>query len=857
MAGVATRLANIRGLAKTVNKTVDRRPFSRSGGGGTPSLPNFTFQSETTALEAARAGQGVTMSRRQKYHYDRLVRIIKDAGASMSDALSLYSASFATTEPTSRLNLFHPGTNDLTLTGAGTPTFTANDRWGGWSSTAKYNTGIGLQTFTQGEFTIFYYSRTVAGASGGDFGAQTASGDGIAANVRDASNKFNGRFQSANYASTSTAFLGQGMHCITSDSIDTFGFSRETPSVTYVAPSTNPTIHLGGINGGAVSSHDCGLFAIFKVKLTPAQRIRISAALLDFYEKGRFGFMDVYEAGYAPQYLSYDVVVYGGSWTAVCAAYAAKQAGKTVCIVCDDFVKTDWGVAGMPTQGLAYMDCYAFTACKGLWRDLTSWANTAIYGRADANNQATNSLESRVFQQGVRRMLDPTKTNGALILGQDIPVYFSTGIAQIKTNVAGDVDQVLVTNDGREFTGSIFIGADYDGEYVYKSGLPYIIGSEASGAGSEQYNGYLGATQILKPYTTYDIDPYIVAGNPASGLLPDIQGTLPLPGLTLNGPDPSLESMNFRWAMTTIETRKAYLSQFDPGRNRNALRYETCARLYVQKTDVTISDPSNTQTILQFVVGPTAGIVDVNNGSGGLSTDLGSSGYNYAHAADRAGQHAVADDIRDYQLGWWDWHSYSGDSRIPSTLVTQFRALQPDAASFLDAGPGELLFVPSRPYQRDPVWQLKNDGYVSSGSDYARTDGTAPRSLKTVAVTSYDSDRHRPWKVVSGGLLYSQGGVPEVVAGVDKMAPIPLEAIVPDKARKKNVIIPWASSSTKIAWFMERLELTGGLKGEAAGVIAAAAIDAAVAVQDVDYDNVIRPNLSARDVNHPYLPQVA
>lgn len=826
-----------------------------ASGGGPLVLQQFSYQAETIALDAQRTTAGTPMTHRQKYHFDRLVKIIKDTGANIADCLGLWVASTASTEVASRVNQISPGTRDLTLVGAGVPTLTANDRWGGWGSTTKYNTGIGLQTFAQGQFTIFYHSRTVTGSSGGDFGAQTAGGDGIGANVKDASGKFNARLQAANFASTGTFYPGQGMHSITSDSLDTFGISRETPSVTYVAPATNPTIHLGGINGGALSAHDCGLFSVWKVKLTPAQRMRISAALLDYYEKGRFGFIDIYEAGYAPQYLTYDVVVYGGSWTAVCAAYAAKQAGKTVCIVCDDFVKTDWGVAGMPTQGLAYMDCYAFTACKGLWRDLTSWANSAIYGRADTNNQACNSLESRVFMQGVRRMLDPTKNSGTLILGQDIPVYLSTGIKEIRST--GTVDNVLVTNDGREFSGTIFVGADYDGEYVYKSGLPYIIGSEASGTGSEAGNGYQGSNEMLKPYTSYDIDPYVVEGNPASGLLPDIQGTLPLPGLTIGGPDPSLESMNYRLPMTTDLARKVPIATINPVRNQNNLRYETCARLYVQKTDVTISNPANTQTILQFTVGPSAPFVDVNNGSGGLSTDLGGSGYNYAHAANRAAQLAVIDDLRDYSLGWWNWHLNSGDARIPSALVTQFGNLHLDAATLLDAGPGELLFWPSRPYQRDPIWQLKNAGYVSSGSDYARTDGLAPRSLKTVAVTSYDSDRHRPWKVVSGGLLYNQGGVPEIVAGTDKMAPIPLEAIVPDISVKTNVIIPWASSSTKIAWWMERLELTGGLKGEAAGVIASAAIDAGVPVQSVDYDNVIRPALLARDVNHPYLPQVA
>ncbi len=842
---------------------IGRYRISGRGQGGNPAtLPSFAFQAETTTLETARAGQGITMTRAQKYHYDRLVKIIKDTGVSMSNAKALYNAAAATTEATSRLNLFHPGTNDLTLTGAGTPTFTSNDRWSGWSSTTKYNTGIGLQAFTQGQFTMFYYSRTVTGASGGDFGAQTAGGDGIAANIRDATNKFNARLQSANNASVETNYLGQGMHSIRPGGMDTFGFRRSSVSPTYVAPATNPTIHLGGINGGAVSAHDCGLFAIFDVALTDAQTMRISAALLDYYEKCRFGFVDIYEAGFAPQNLTYDVVVYGGSWTAICAAYAAKQAGKTVCIVCDDLVKTDWGIAGMPTQGLAYVDCYAFTACKGLWRDLTSWANSTIYNRADTNNQACNSLESRVFLQGVRRMLDPARTNGTLILGQDIPVYLSTGIASIQTTSGGTKDSALVTNDGRTFNGSVFVAADYDGEYVYKSGLPYIIGSEASGTGSESSNGYQGSGSLLKPYTSYDISPFNIDGDNTSGLLPDIQGTLPLPGLTVGGPDPSLQSMNFRWAMTTIPTRIAPFSAFDPARNRNAARYETAARTYAAitaggGTTPTVSNPADTRTILQFVVGPTAGIVDVNNGSGTLSTDLSGSGYNYAHAANRAAQLAVVDDVRDYQLGWWDWHSTSGDARIPAGLPAQFQALQPDAASFLDAGPGELLFVPSRPYQRDPVWQLKNAGYVSTASDYARTDGLAPRSLKTVAVTSYDSDRHRPWKVVSGGLLYTQGGVSQIVGGVDKMAPIPLEAIVPDKATKTNVIVPWASSSTKIAWFMERLELTGGLKGEAAGVIASAAIDASVAVQDVDYDNVIRPALLARDVNHPYLPQVA
>ncbi|EJC75581.1 hypothetical protein Rleg10DRAFT_5785 [Rhizobium leguminosarum bv. trifolii WSM2012] len=818
-------------------------------------LPDFTFQAETDTLNVSRTAAGIPMSRAQKLAYDKVITRIKGAGVSMSNAKALYAPS-TPTEIQARVNQFHPGTNDLTLTGAGTPTYTANDRWSGWSSTTKYNTGIGLQSFTQGQFTIFYYSRTVTGAAGGDFGAQTAGGDGIGANVRDASNKFNARLQAANYASTSTTITpGQGMHSIRPNSLDTFGITREAPAPTYVAPATNPTIHLGGINGGAVSAHDCGLFAIFDVTLTDAQTREISAALLDYYYKIRFGMVNYYHAGKSPTTADYDVLVYGASWTAVCAAYAAKQEGKTVAIVLDDLAKTDWDIGGMPASGLAYVDCYNFTALKGLYRDLCSWANSTIINRADTNTQTGNSIESWQFVQGVRRMLDPARTNGTLILGQDIPVYFSTGIGYITS--VGTKDTALTTNDGRTFTAREFIAADYDGEYIHKSaGIPTFTGSEAAGAGSESNNGYKGSSALAKPYGS-DISVYVTDGVPASGLLPDIQGTMPLPGLTVDGPDPSIESMNYRLAMTTDPARLVPVTTMDPHRNYNALRYETHARAYVLNPGVTIGNPAVTTVILQFAVGGSTNKMDVNNGSGGLSTDLPGSGYRYATAANRAAQLAVIDDLRDYQLGWFWWHANSGDSRIPSTLVTQFQGLGLDAGTFLDPGPGGLLFWPNRPYQRDPVWRLKNTGYVSTAQDYCKADGSALRSDKTVAVTSYDCDKHPAWKVASGGLLYTQGSVPgSLVAGVDKMAPVPLEEIVPDVAVKTNVIVPWASSCTILCWYMSRLEPTGGLKGEAAGVMASMAIDANVEVQNVDY-TTLRTKLLARDVNHPYLPQVA
>lgn len=824
------------------------------GGGGSAPLPDFTFQAETDTLNVSKTAAGIPMTRRQKLAFDRLIVRIKGAGLSMTNAKALYTPD-TPTEINSRVNKFHPGTNDLTLVAGVAPTYTANDRWSGWG-TAKYNTGIGIQSFTQGQFTMFYYSRTATGASSGDFGAQTAGGDGIAANIRDASLKFNARLQGTNYASTSTTITpGQGMYSIRPNKIDTFGINRENPSITYVAPATNPTIYLGGINGGANSSHDCGLFAIFDVALTDAQCQEISAALLDYYLKIRFGMIDYYEAGKAPTTVDFDAVVYGSGPSGIAAARAIKEKGKTVCLVQDALAKTDWDVGGMPASGLAYIDCYAFTACKAMYRDLTSWVNSNIINRADNNNQAGNSVESWQFVQAVRRMLDPTRNNGTLILGMDIPVYFSTGIASI--SAVGTKDTALVTNDGRTFTARLFIAPDYDGEYIHMSpGIPTITGSEAAGAGSESNNGYKGSSALSKPYGV-DIDPYITPGVPGSGLLPDIQGTMPLPGLTVDGVDPSIQSMNYRLAMTGDPARIVPFSAVDPHRNYNALRYETAARAYAIGVSPTIANPTDTRTVLQFAVGGTTNKMDVNNGSGGLSTDLPGSGYRYATAANQNARLAVVDDLRDYQLGWFWWHANSADSRIPSTLVTQFQAFGLDAHSFLDPGPDGVLFWPNRPYQRDPIWRLKNTWYVSTAQDYCKADGSALRSDKTVAVTSYDFDKHPPWKVASGGLLYTQGSVPgSLVAGVDKIAPIPLEEIVPDASVKTNVIVPWATSRTALCHYAARLELTATLTGDAAGRMAVMAIDGNINVQDVDY-TALRADILASYVNHPILPQVA
>jgi hypothetical protein len=76
----------------------------------------------------------------------------------------------------------------------------------------------------------------------------------------------------------------------------------------------------------------------------------------------------------------------------------------------------------------------------------------------------------------------------------------------------------LRTLDGREYLGAMYLDCTYEGDLMAAAGVPYQVGREGNAVYGETLNGVqLGSTkhQFLRP-----VDPYVVPGDPASGLLP-------------------------------------------------------------------------------------------------------------------------------------------------------------------------------------------------------------------------------------------------------------------------------------------------------------------------------------------------
>lgn len=119
-----------------------------------------------------------------------------------------------------------------------------------------------------------------------------------------------------------------------------------------------------------------------------------------------------------------------------------------------------------------------------------------------------------------------------------IPVYYTGGVSAVSKS--GAAISSFTTNArvsgsqqcaAKTISASVIIGADYEGDFMPLAGISYAVGREANSTYGEQRNGFDSATGpsangggILQPtmpdgVTSFNVDPWVTAGNTASGLL--------------------------------------------------------------------------------------------------------------------------------------------------------------------------------------------------------------------------------------------------------------------------------------------------------------------------------------------------
>ncbi len=505
----------------------------------------------------------------------------------------------------------------------------------------------------------------------------------------------------------------------------------------------------------------------------------------------------------------YDLVIYGGTSSAVAAAVQASRMGRSVVIVCPEA-----HLGGLSASGLGWTDSgnkaviggvarEFYQAVKRHYDDPKVWSWQA---REDCRGYRQGDDAMWVFEPHVAEWIFET-----MLAKANVPVYRDHWLLRPTDESPGGVEMrgerlsAITMTNGRTFYGRMFIDATYEGDLLAAAGVPYSTGREANSTYGETLNGVQTRNATYHQFGAR-IDPYVVPGDPDSGLLPRLHADGPGEE---GGGDHRVQAYNYRLCLTNVEKNRLPFPKPD---GYDPMQYELLLR-HLQ------ADP--TQPFCTFSPMPN-GKTDTNN-KGAFSTDNIGRNYDYPDASYERRQEILREHLT-YQQGLF--YFLANDPRVPAVAQERLASWGLAADEFRGSG-----YWPHQIYVREARRLL---------SDFVTTErhlrGLEP-TPKSIGMGSYNMDSHHVQRYLAfdeDGTAYvrNEGDV-EVNPGGPY--PISYEAIVPPRAACTNLLVPVCLSSSHIAYGSIRMEPVFMILGQSAATAAALGQDADIDLQDLDY----------------------
>ena len=510
----------------------------------------------------------------------------------------------------------------------------------------------------------------------------------------------------------------------------------------------------------------------------------------------------------------YDVVIYGGTAAGVIAAVQIKRMGRSAAIVCPEI-----HLGGLTSGGLGWTDSGNKAVVGGLARDFYHriwkhyqdpsawrWEQSLDYGNQGQGSPAIDGANRTmwIFEPHVAEQVFEE-----LVQEYEIPVYRDQWLDRHSgaTTRDGRVMQIRMLS-GLTINGRMFIDATYEGDLMATAGVDYHVGRESQDQYSEQWNGvqtgvlhhrhHFGA--VAKP-----ISPYIIAGDPTSGLLPRISADPPGEYGTA---DKRIQAYCFRMCLTSDPNNRIPFPMpagYDPAQYELLLRVlEAGWREGFEKFDPIPNHKTDT------------------NNHGPFSTD--NIGFNYDYPeADYQRRRQIIAEHEVYQQGLM--YFLANDPRVPEDVRSKFSNWGLAADEFTDNGNW-----PHQLYVREARRMIGQ--FVMTENELLKKRPT-PQSI---GMGSYAMDSHNVQRYVTPeGLVQNEGDI-----GVSTRGPyqIALGSILPRKEQCQNLLVPVCVSSSHIAYGSIRMEPVFMILGQSAATTAVLALDAQIAVQDVSYEKL-------------------
>ncbi len=508
---------------------------------------------------------------------------------------------------------------------------------------------------------------------------------------------------------------------------------------------------------------------------------------------------------------SVDVVVYGGTSAAVTAAVQAERMGKSVLIVCPER-----HLGGMSSGGLGFTDIGDKSVIGGLAREFYHriWRHYQKPGawRWQKPEDFGNKGQGAPAIDGDRRTMWVFEPHVAervfeeMLTEHGVPVYRGEWLDR-DDGVKKEGPRILsiTMQSGRTFRGRVFIDATYEGDLMAAAGVSYHVGREANDEYGEQWNGVQKAARHHGHYFKKPVDPYVVPGDPSSGLVPRISRDRPGADGQADG---RIQAYCFRMCLTQVPENRAAFPKpagYDPNEFELLLRVlATGWREVFHKFDPVPNGKTDT------------------NNHGPFSTDNIGMNYEYPEAS-YARRRAIVAEHEMYQKGLM--YFLANDPRVPDDVRVPMSRWGLARDEFADNG-----HWPHQLYVRE-ARRLAGRYVMTEHDCLARRQTPEP-----VGMGSYTMDSHNVQRYVTKeGFVQNEGDV-----GVKPPRPyqIAFGALVPKKTRCTNLLVPVCVSSSHIAYGSIRMEPVFMILGQSAAAAAGLAIDANCPVQDVDYGNL-------------------
>ncbi|MFO1487050.1 MAG: FAD-dependent oxidoreductase [Verrucomicrobiota bacterium] len=479
-----------------------------------------------------------------------------------------------------------------------------------------------------------------------------------------------------------------------------------------------------------------------------------------------------------------DVCVYGGTSGGVVAAVAAARLGKSVSLI-----SLNSHVGGMTASGLGVTDIGPgndLSYLGGISREFYQRVGAA-YGSSSPVIWFEPHVAETVFNQ--------------MLAGAGVSLY-TNGLLASATQVSNRLTQITLA-DGSVFRAKQFIDTTYEGDLMAAAGVTFTWGREAV----TNYNESLAGIRSLGG--TYNYDPYVVPGNPASGLLPLVQTNT---GGSVGDGDRRLQAFNYRLCLTQNATNKLAITA---PTNYSAANYELVRRYVTNRLAVDGSVSLSSLIHIQQII--PNGKTDI-NANGELSTDY--VGYNYTWATNTyAGREVIRAAHENYIRGLL--YFYATSPNIPPNLNTEAQSWGLAKDEFTDNGGW-----PWQIYVREARRMV--GAYVMTQSN-CESRVIAPDSI---CLARYNIDSHGVQRLASGNVSRWEGSI----GGTPPYPyPISYRSIIPRSNECQNVFCTFALSASHVAFASCRMEPVFMMTSQAAGTAAAFAIDDGVAVQALNY----------------------